>query len=370
MCPTKDICVSLNIPDKSSSSGNGDIYMQISAPTSYSWVGIGQGSQMAGAQIFVIYTDSSGNNVTMSPRLGTGHVRPTFNQNAQVSLLDGSGVSNGQMTANFKCSTCTSWNGGSMDLSGSKFDFIFAAKSGSQLNTNSLSETIQQHSNTYGKLSFTSSAKGGSDVNPFSSSNGTSTTSGDSPSRTSSNHGCAQGANSGTPTANGGPPSGFPPGGPWGQGTPPSGFPSGFPYSGFTKRDTSNACSNDFNELSPDFLAREPTILVAHGVLAALAFVIIFPAGAISMRLMSFPGLLWFHAILQGIGYLFYVVAFAMGIWLATNFRYVSGCDFQYVCAIVLTGFLASEVSPNHWHCALHPPFLPTSAWFLASLWL
>jgi hypothetical protein len=58
--------------------------------------------------------------------------------------------------------------------------------------------------------------------------------------------------------------------------------------------------------------------------MAALAFVILFPAGAISIRLMSFPGLVWFHAAFQALAYLVYIVAFGMGVWLATNMGYVS----------------------------------------------
>ena len=58
---------------------------------------------MSGSQMFVLYTDSSGTNVTLSPRLGTGHVEPQYNSAAQVTLLDGTGVSNGKMTANFRC---------------------------------------------------------------------------------------------------------------------------------------------------------------------------------------------------------------------------------------------------------------------------
>ena len=57
---------------------------------------------MAGAQIFVVYTSGNGN-VTISPRLGTGHREPGFNSDAQVTLLEGSGVSNGKMVANVKC---------------------------------------------------------------------------------------------------------------------------------------------------------------------------------------------------------------------------------------------------------------------------
>lgn len=60
---------------------------------------------MKNSNIFIIYADASGTNVTLSPRLGVGEVEPNFNADAQVSLLEGSGIANGQMTANVRC-TC------------------------------------------------------------------------------------------------------------------------------------------------------------------------------------------------------------------------------------------------------------------------
>lgn len=100
---TGNACFSINIPDATASSGSGDVYMQITAPTTYTWVGFGQGSQMSGSNMFILYTDASGTNVTLSPRLGTGHVMPNYNSAADITLLDGTGVSNGMMTANFRC---------------------------------------------------------------------------------------------------------------------------------------------------------------------------------------------------------------------------------------------------------------------------
>jgi hypothetical protein len=52
--------------------------------------------------MFVVYT-SSASNVTLSPRTASGHNMPSFNSAAQATLLEGSGVSNGLMTANVKC---------------------------------------------------------------------------------------------------------------------------------------------------------------------------------------------------------------------------------------------------------------------------
>lgn len=98
-----DVCYSVNVPPQSVSSGQGDIYFQIQGPSSKQWIGLGQGSQMKGANIFIIYSDPSGQNVTLSPRLGKGHFMPIYDSDAQVSLLDGSGVANGTMTANVRC---------------------------------------------------------------------------------------------------------------------------------------------------------------------------------------------------------------------------------------------------------------------------
>jgi hypothetical protein len=73
------------------------------------------------------------------------------------------------------------------------------------------------------------------------------------------------------------------------------------------------------------------TLRLAHGVTAALAFVIFFPAGAISIRLL--PGRLafWMHVIFQVLGYLTYIAAFGIGVYLARMFTFGS---FSLVCAI------------------------------------
>jgi hypothetical protein len=93
----------MNIPDATSKSGSGDVFYQISGPTSNAWIGMGTGSQMKGSDMFIIYTSSSGSNVTLSPRTASGESMPTFDSSRQATLLAGSGVSNGVMTANIKC---------------------------------------------------------------------------------------------------------------------------------------------------------------------------------------------------------------------------------------------------------------------------
>ena len=60
---------------------------------------------MKDANIFMIYADETGKNVTLSGRSGVGNKDPVYPSTAQISLLDGSGIVDGKMTANVRC-TC------------------------------------------------------------------------------------------------------------------------------------------------------------------------------------------------------------------------------------------------------------------------
>ena len=99
---------SVGVPSSSSisSSSTGSIYFQLSASTSYQWVSLGIGTQMAGATMFIMYADGNGN-VTLSARAGgAGHVEPQVDSTltSGVELLAGSGIVGGKMIANVKCS--------------------------------------------------------------------------------------------------------------------------------------------------------------------------------------------------------------------------------------------------------------------------
>ena len=102
-CPTPNICYSLAIPDSTAQSGSGDIFFSVTAPDNLQWVALGQGQGMNGANMFVFYQSGDGTNVTISPRAGVGRVQPRLNRNPQLTLLAGSGVFGGKMTANVKC---------------------------------------------------------------------------------------------------------------------------------------------------------------------------------------------------------------------------------------------------------------------------
>jgi hypothetical protein len=130
---TNGLSYEVNIPS-STASGNGKtIFFQLKAPSGTQWIGLGQGSSMVGANIFMVYTAGDGN-VTLSPRSSIGHTQPTFNSAAKVSLLEGSGVlSDGSMVANVRCDSCLSWNGGSMSPTDPNSAWIWSYRTGDRL---------------------------------------------------------------------------------------------------------------------------------------------------------------------------------------------------------------------------------------------
>ncbi|EAW20227.1 cytochrome and DOMON domain-containing protein [Aspergillus fischeri NRRL 181] len=142
--PASDIVYSVVVPESTASSNSGPIYFQICAPASYQWVALGQGSQMAGSNMFVMYA-ASANNVTLSHRSGRGRFSPSYNPDAQIELLDGTGISNGYMTANVRCNNCLQWTGGSLDPSSSSSSWIWAEKQGPAIDSSDPTYAITRH---------------------------------------------------------------------------------------------------------------------------------------------------------------------------------------------------------------------------------
>ncbi|KAM0719834.1 hypothetical protein Q7P37_003969 [Cladosporium fusiforme] len=361
-----EVCYQLNIPQSTADSGSGDIFIQMSAPTDYEWVGLGQGSSMSGANIFIMYKSADGNNVTVSPRSGSGHNEPSVNSNADISLLEGSGVEGNTMTANIRCGSCDSWSGGSMDFSSSSASWIHATASGSTIQSDSLDESLSQHGRDYGSFDWDfSNAKGGSEVNPLLSSSGTSNSGSSTGTASSGGATCTPAPSktlasvtgtSGCPTAwpteystswpSARPtwaadchPEGYGPGG-RGPNRDNVAWPTDAPWRENDKRDlpecdgdddgSSSSSGSSSSNLSQNSRsgafggASRETIILAHGVMAALVFVGLLPIGGILIRVASFTGLLWVHAALQILGFILYIVAFAMGVILAMNSGYLS----------------------------------------------
>lgn len=115
---------------------------------------------MAGAAMFLMYEDGRGN-VTVSSREGKGHSMPLPAEQDSITLLDGSGVRDGQMIANVRYT-----NPGDFDLSGSS-DWIMATKQGTSLDSTDPEESISQHDSHSAFSVDLSQALISLDANPF-----------------------------------------------------------------------------------------------------------------------------------------------------------------------------------------------------------
>lgn len=66
-------------------------------------------------------------------------------------------------------------------------------------------------------------------------------------------------------------------------------------------------------------MQRRRRMIIAHGVLMSLAFVIFYPMGAIIIRLLSFKGLVWVHAGTQVFAYTLALAGMGIGVWFTQN---------------------------------------------------
>jgi hypothetical protein len=107
---------------------------------------VGMGSnKMANSLIFMAYSDNTGKNITLSPRLAYDHVEPVYSSNISVSVLPGSGIANDIMTVNAMCTNCRSWKGGSIDPTNTAAQFIFAVGPDGELRSNEGNAGIKRH---------------------------------------------------------------------------------------------------------------------------------------------------------------------------------------------------------------------------------
>ncbi|KAJ5587478.1 uncharacterized protein N7459_003243 [Penicillium hispanicum] len=142
----------LNIPDDSA-----QLYLHLSGPTDYSWLAVGTGSEMKNSLMFIVYANAKGDNITVSPRLSSGEQEPRYSSSIAFDILEGTGIANNSMTLNARCSNCTSWATGSLDLKSTAQSWIFGlGPVGGQvasLRSNSPAANLERHSK-YGSFTM------------------------------------------------------------------------------------------------------------------------------------------------------------------------------------------------------------------------
>jgi hypothetical protein len=121
---------------------------------------------------------------------------------------------------------------------------------------------------------------------------------------------------------------------------------------------------------SQSSMASRQKILIAHGVLAALAFVLFFPVGAILIRLGSFRGVWLVHGIFQLFAYIVYIVAFGLGIWMVNNIPYNLLGSYHPIIGIVVFVLLFFQPILGFVHHVQYKKHSRRTIWTYGHLWL
>lgn len=133
----------------------GDLFFHIESPIGNAWAGVGIGSEMKGALMFIAYPAEDGKTVTISPRIADGNSEPTYQSDITVqqdNSLPGANTVTGErnnlkISADGVCKKCATWaNGGSIDFNNKNQPFIFAVgPTFPPIESDSLSEGLSRH---------------------------------------------------------------------------------------------------------------------------------------------------------------------------------------------------------------------------------
>ncbi|KAF1990177.1 hypothetical protein K402DRAFT_325745, partial [Aulographum hederae CBS 113979] len=125
---------------------------------------------------------------------------------------------------------------------------------------------------------------------------------------------------------------------------------------------------NGSNFLGFDFNTAQRIRLI-HGVLASLAFVILFPTGGIIIRVVPSRAAIWIHALCQILAYIVYTVSFGMGIWLVKTLDNPS-VNYHPIIGIVVFAALFFQPFLGLMHHLMFKRHQRRQIWSYGHLWI
>ncbi|KAF1844316.1 uncharacterized protein K460DRAFT_408606 [Cucurbitaria berberidis CBS 394.84] len=121
---------------------------------------------------------------------------------------------------------------------------------------------------------------------------------------------------------------------------------------------------------SQAFVNSRQKIIVAHGVLAALAFVLFFPVGAILIRVGSFRGMWLVHGLFQLFAYLVYIAAFGIGVWMVNSIPVNLLDSYHPIIGVVVFVLLFFQPILGFVHHLQFKKYNRRTVWSYGHLWL
>ncbi|KAF1947479.1 hypothetical protein EJ02DRAFT_90856 [Clathrospora elynae] len=111
-------------------------------------------------------------------------------------------------------------------------------------------------------------------------------------------------------------------------------------------------------------------LLTAHGILAALAFVLLMPVGSIMIRVGSFRGVWIIHGLFQVFAYLVYTTSFGIGLWIVLTAPVQLIDNYHVVIGILV--FVLCFIQPiSGWvHHVMFKNYSRRTVWSYGHLWI
>jgi hypothetical protein len=259
---------------------NGDLYFHMSGPKTHCWIGMGIGSEMANSFMIIAYPAANGFNTTISTRIGTGHNEPTYTPDFHIHKVyndtyapnANTVTDTGTIIAHAMCRNCSQWATGFLDTKSKVQPFLFALGPPLEFNEDSPAAGLPRHA-VHGTYTM--------DMTRATNYTG------------------------------------------WYGRVPAPNVPD-FP---FPPDDTAFASFATTPTVDVETMSNPlPTV---HGLLMCVAFVLIFPAGAIVMQLIRRTLM---HAAIQAIGFAFVFGAFGVAVKIAGQYNKVRIQVYWHFC--------------------------------------
>lgn len=255
---------------------NGDIYFHMSTKQRHSWIGVGIGDQMAGAFMLISYAAENGTGLITSPRIATGHNEPVHTSEIEVVGVYSDAYApnantitkDGAMVTHAMCRNCTRWISDYLNTSDPAQPFIFALGPDKNLRSESLDAGLGRHQ-FYGHFNLDMTAAFSDD----------------------------------------------------GYGRVPAPNVAD-QLAVITDASFASFASSEPYDTSED-VDRAP---IVHAVMMCIAFIGVFPLGALLLRLMKS---MVYHAVAQGVGLVMVIVGFGIAVSISKEYNRV-GETFTY----------------------------------------
>lgn len=229
-------------------------------------------------------------------------------------------------------SSCIEWHGNTLAVNSTKSNWIWAAKDGPAVSSSSQGANLQMHDDN-GQFTFDlTQSRSGNSLNPF--------------------------ADQATTTAAAG------------SSTSSAAASSGERDSG--DGDSLSASSSSSGEESGSSEGGDgggDQILIAHGVIMSLAWVIFFPLGAIIIRALPSRHVVRLHYMTQVFAYILALTGMALGIYVAVKPEYLINI-YHPIIGLVVMGLATIQPILGTIHHRIYKAKQQRTGWAVAHVWL